>query len=145
MDDEGKKCHICLKRKECVCASAYCRTHDCQSASDLLYYDLLKELRGKAYSIIKEIGERSAGLKKDYDRLMSKRKVNEQQFVPKNKTDLEVCYKLRDHKSKLTELNNYMFHIDSKLKSLEHSVNYATALELDKQVTRIQEQMNSLK
>ena len=142
--DQGLKCHICVKKKQCVCASAYCKTHDCQSASDLLYYNLLVELRGKAYTISKEMDDRISGLKNDYDYLMSKRKANEKQFTPKNKTDLDLCYRLRNHKIKLTELNNYMYHIDSKLTSLTHTINYATALELEKQLSRIEDQMNSL-
>ena len=136
----------------CVCASAECDSHDCESASYLLYHRLLDEILDRAGVINKKISEKSSKLQKDLDLWNCKVKVLSTAATsgsyPVDKLKAEMYHFERSFSidwKKLEELGIYMGRIIEKIGTIEHTVSFKTVLELDEQLRRKEEQLNLVK
>ena len=157
MEDKRLKSETCMNKRKieifsCVCASAECDSHDCQSASHLLYHQLLDEILDRALVINKKISEKSSKLQKDLDlwnckvKVLSTEATSGSYPLEKLKADMyrfERSFSI-DWK-KLEDLGTYMGHIIAKLGTVEDAVSFKTVLELDEQLRKKEEQLNIVK
>ena len=124
------------ERMKCMCASSQCSSHDCKSASDILYFAILKDLQIKAKSTVDKLYDRCTGVARDYDRVMAKKRVNYDDFL--------WYLTLKDNKAKLSEFVRLMYGVDDKLIELCLNIDYARVLKMEKMINRIEEQMNAM-
>ena len=124
------------ERMKCMCASSQCISHDCESASDILYFAILKDLQIKAKSTVDKLYDMCTRVARDYDLVMAKIRFKYDDFL--------LYLTLQYNKAKLSEFVRLMYGVDDKLTELCLNIDYARVLKMEKLINRIEEQMNAM-
>ena len=135
-----------LKPYICVCASPVCHTHDCQSASSLLYRAILEGLYGKVCLLDKKIRSEMCKLETESDQWLS-----EMSFQMQNNkiSSDKAIRKITEHKKlmslkikKLAPCTDDLGYIVEKLGTLRNTISYSCALKLEKKASRLEDRLN---
>ena len=134
------------KRFSCVCASSACESHDCQSASDLLYHNTLQNIACRVQWVKSRLFERRSTIKANWHHFRFKIKhcLNDPAFCssPSVETqllaDLENCD--RNNTSLLLEIKEILTDLDQmdlNMKALTHLASYEDVLYLEEHMEKL--------